>query len=53
VLQALHQDFAVFLKKHPLAVVNLIETKATRVSSWGIELQFVEPNSAGSLICSY
>jgi len=50
VLEVLNQEFAHLLAKHPLAVVNLIETKATRVPPLGIELKFVETNSAD--LCS-
>jgi len=48
VLEALNHEFAHLLAKHPMNVVNLIETKATRVSPLGIELKLVETNSAGS-----
>jgi len=46
VLEALNHEFAHLLAKHPMNVVNLIETKATRVSPLGIELKLVETNSA-------
>lgn len=47
VLEVLNQEFAHLSAEHPMAVVNLIETKATPVSPLGIELKFVETDSAG------
>ena len=33
--------------QHPIELVSLVETKATPVQPWGIEVKFVEPSSAG------
>ncbi|XP_057380018.1 protein SERAC1-like [Daphnia carinata] len=49
VLGNLNLEFKNLLSHYPIAVVSVVETKPTIVQPWGIEVKFVEPNSADLL----
>ncbi|XP_032784343.2 protein SERAC1 [Daphnia magna] len=49
VLGNLNLEFKNLLSHYPIAVVSVVETKPTMVQPWGIEVKFVEPNSADLL----
>lgn len=51
-LEKLHTEFKDLLAWHPTAIVSVVETKATPVKPWGLELKFVEPSSGGAWVAN-
>lgn len=47
VLDKLNTEFKSLITQYPIAIINLVETKATPVNSWGFEVKFVDPSTTG------